>query len=259
VCQRQANPATRRPVGRRYTPPVTVILFVRCDKADTFGVAPSAVEATGASVRVWDAIDPNAARPALHEVDGVVVFGSTFNMEHADEQPFIKETSELMREAMAGRIPVLGVCFGGQLLAWTLDAEVSRSPVREVGFEPIHPTPDAVDDPLFSHLMDGDMAFQWHLDTFVLPPDAKLLITGDQVANQAFRVGDLAWGTQFHLEVNGPEIEHWLDEFTFLGDLESEWGKSPQLVRDESARFVKEHEDRGREIITRFTLVAAGS
>jgi GMP synthase-like glutamine amidotransferase len=238
---------------------MTTILFVRCDKADSFGVAPSAVEATGATLRVWDAIVESGLRPTLDDVDGVVVFGSTFNMEHADEQPFIKETSELMREAMDRRIPLLGVCFGGQLLAWTLDAEVGRSPVREVGFEPIHPTQDAVDDVLFSHLMDGDMAFQWHLDTFALPEGAKLLVTGDQVTNQAFRVGDLAWGTQFHLEVNGPEIEHWLEEFRYLGDLETEWGKSPQRVRDESDRHVKEHEDRGREIITRFTLLAAGS
>jgi GMP synthase (glutamine-hydrolysing) len=238
---------------------VTVILFVRCDKADTFGVAPSAVEAAGAALRVWDAIDANAPRPSLDDVDGVVVFGSTFNMEHADEQPFIKESSDLMREAMDRRIPLLGVCFGGQLLAWTLDAEVGRSPVREVGFEPIHPTQDAVDDVLFSHLMDGDMAFQWHLDTFALPEGATLLMTGDQVTNQAFRVGDLAWGTQFHLEVNGPEIEHWLEEFRHLGDLETEWGKSPQRVRDESGRHMKFHEERGREIITRFTLLATGS
>ena len=238
---------------------MTVILFVRCDKADSFGVAPAAVEATGAILRVWDAIVENGLRPTLDDVDGVVVFGSTFNMEHADEQPFIKETSDLMREAMGRRIPLLGVCFGGQLLAWTLDAEVGRSPVREVGFEPIHPTRDAVDDVLFSHLMDGDMAFQWHLDTFALPQDAKLLMTGDQVTNQAFRVGDLAWGTQFHLEVNGPEIEYWLEEFRYLGDLETEWGKSPQRVREESVRHMKEHEDRGREIITRFTLLAAGS
>lgn len=238
---------------------MTVILFVRCDKADSFGVAPAAVEATGAILRVWDAIVENGLRPTLDDVDGVVVFGSTFNMEHADEQPFIKDTSDLMREAMDRRIPLLGVCFGGQLLAWTLDAEVGRSPVREVGFEPIHPTQDAVDDVLFSHLMDGDMAFQWHLDTFALPQDAKLLMTGDHVTNQAFRVGDLAWGTQFHLEVNGPEIEYWLEEFKYLGDLETEWGKSPQRVREESVRHMKEHEDRGREIITRFTLLAAGS
>jgi GMP synthase-like glutamine amidotransferase len=238
---------------------VTVILFVRCDKADSFGVAPSAVEAVGATLRVWDAIVESGLRPTLDDVDGVVVFGSTFNMEHADEQPFIKETSDLMREAMDRRIPLLGVCFGGQLLAWTLDAEVGRSPVREVGFEPIHPTQDAVDDVLFSHLMDGDMAFQWHLDTFALPEGAKLLMTGDQVTNQAFRVGDLAWGTQFHLEVNGPEIEYWLEEFRYLGDLETEWGKSPQRVRDESDLHMKLHEDRGREIITRFTLLGAGS
>jgi GMP synthase-like glutamine amidotransferase len=238
---------------------MTAILFVRCDKADSFGVAPSAVEAAGATLRVWDAIVESGLRPTLDDVDGVVVFGSTFNMEHADEQPFIKETSDLMREAMDRRIPLLGVCFGGQLLAWTLDAEVGRSPVREVGFEPIHPTQDAVDDVLFSHLMDGDMAFQWHLDTFALPEGAKLLMTGDQVTNQAFRVGDLAWGTQFHLEVNGPEIEYWLGEFRYLGDLETEWGKSPQRVREESVRHMMEHEDRGREIITRFTLLAAGS
>lgn len=238
---------------------MTVILFVRCDKADSFGVAPSAVEAAGAALRVWDAIVEDGLRPALDDVDGVVVFGSTFNMEHADEQPFIKETSDLMREAMDRRIPLLGVCFGGQLLAWTLDAEVGRSAVREVGFEPIHPTQHAVDDVLFSHLMDGDMAFQWHLDTFALPPGARLLMMGDQVTNQAFRIGDLAWGTQFHLEVNGPEIEYWLEEFRYLGDLETEWGKSPQRVRDESVRHMKEHEDRGREIITRFTLLAAGS
>lgn len=238
---------------------MTTILFVRCDKADSFGVAPSAVEAAGATLSVWDAIVESGLRPTLDDVDGVVVFGSTFNMEHADEQPFIKETSDLMREAMDRRIPLLGVCFGGQLLAWTLDAEVGRSPVREVGFEPIHPTQEAVDDVLFSHLMDGDMAFQWHLDTFALPEGAKLLMTGDQVTNQAFRVGDLAWGTQFHLEVNGPEIEYWLEEFRYLGDLETEWGKSPQRVRDESVTHMKEHEDRGREIITRFTLLAAGS
>jgi GMP synthase (glutamine-hydrolysing) len=238
---------------------MTVILFVRCDKADSFGVGPSAVEAAGATLRVWDAIVESGLRPTLDDVDGVVVFGSTFNMEHADEQPFIKETSDLMREAMDRRIPLLGVCFGGQLLAWTLDAEVGRSRVREVGFEPIHPTQDAVDDVLFSHLMDGDMAFQWHLDTFALPEGAKLLMTGDQVTNQAFRVGDLAWGTQFHLEVNGPEIEYWLEEFRYLGDLETEWGKSPQRVREESVRHMKEHEDRGREIITRFTLLAGGS
>jgi GMP synthase (glutamine-hydrolysing) len=238
---------------------VTTILLVRFDEDDTFGVAPAAVKAAGAEVRVWTASDAAAPRPGLDDVQGVAVFGSVYNIEHADEQPFIKEASDLIRETLDRRIPILGVCFGGQLLAWTLDAGVGKGPVREIGFEPIHPTEEAVHDPLFSHLMDGDMAFQWHMDTFALPAGARLLVTGDRVTNQAFRAGELAWGTQFHFEVDGPEIGAWLESFERHGDLESEWGKSVKHVLDEADRHIHDHEERGREIFARFTLLAAGS
>jgi GMP synthase (glutamine-hydrolysing) len=238
---------------------MTAILFVRCDASETFGVAPAAVESAGATVRVWNALETDEPRPSLDDVGGVVVFGSTFNVKHADEQPFIKETADVIRETLDRRIPFLGVCFGGQLLAWALDAQVGEGPKREIGFEPIHPTGDAAHDLLFSHLADGDVAFQWHMDAFDLPQGATLLATGDHVANQAFRVGDLAWGTQFHCEVNLSELEFWLEEFAKEGDLRSEWGKSPQHVREEARRFMAEHESRGREVFERFTLLATGS
>ena len=238
---------------------MTVILFVRCDASETFGVAPAAVESAGGTVAVWNALDGGDARPELDGIGGVVVFGSTFNVEHADEQPFIKETADLIREAVERRIPFLGVCFGGQLLAWALDARVGEGPVREIGFEPIHPTDDAVHDLLFSHLTDSDLAFQWHGDAFDLPEGATLLATGDRVPNQAFRVGELAWGTQFHCEVNRSELEFWLQEFTKVGDLRSEWGKSSEQVRLEAERFMAAHESRGREVFERFTNLAAGA
>ena len=231
------------------------ILFVRCDASETFGVAPAAVQGAGSSVREWDAIDPADPRPSLDDVDGVVVFGSTFNVEHADEQPFIKETADLIREALDRRIPFLGVCFGGQLLAWALDAPVGEGPVREIGFEPIRPTEAAVHDRLFSHLSDGDMGFQWHRDAFDVPEGATLLATGDQVPNQAFRVGELAWGTQFHCEVNRSELEFWLEEFGKVGDLLTDWGKSSEDVRAEADRFIADHESRGHEIFERFSLL----
>jgi GMP synthase (glutamine-hydrolysing) len=234
------------------------ILFVRCDASETFGVAPAAVESAGATVQVWHALEPSDPRPSLDDIGGVVVFGSTFNVEHADEQPFIKETADVIREALERRIPYLGVCFGGQLLAWALDAAVGEGPVREIGFEPIRPTEDAVYDLLFSHLADGDMAFQWHRDAFELPEGATLLASGDRVGNQAFRVGELAWGTQFHCEVNRSELEFWLDTFATQGDLLTEWGKSPQQVRDEADRFIVDHESRGREVFERFSLLATG-
>jgi GMP synthase-like glutamine amidotransferase len=239
---------------------VTDLLFVRFDDDDTFGVAPSAVEAAGGTIQVWNPSDPSAERPSLHETNGLVVFGSVDNVEHADEKPFIKEAAELMREAVDRRVPVLGVCFGGQLLAWALDARVEKGPVRELGFEPIHPTSGAAGDPLFSDLGDGDRAFQWHMDTFDLPARAELLATGDRVTNQAFRVGDRAWGTQFHFEVDRAEIELWLEGFaSHGGDLETEWGKSPDRVRQETDRFIDAHVRRGRAIFERFTRVAASA
>ena len=237
---------------------MTVILFVRCDASETFGVAPAAVESSGATVRVWNALDGSEERPSLDDIGGVVVFGSTFNVEHADEQPFIKETADLIRESIDRRIPFLGVCFGGQLLAWALDAPVGEGPTREIGFEPVRPTAAAKDDRLFSHLMDGDMAFQWHMDAFSLPEGATLLVSGDQIPNQAFRVGELAWGTQFHCEVNRSELEFWLDEFAKVGDLATDWGKSSEAVREEAERLMADHEERGREVFERFTLLSVG-
>ena len=231
------------------------ILFVRCDDADTSGLAPDAVRAAGADVLAWESRDPEADRPDLADVDGVVLFGSTYNVEHAEQQPFIKEVRELALDAMDRGTPFLGVCFGAQVLAWALDAEVGKAPAREVGFEPMHPEPATETDPLLTHYRDGDMVFQWHMDTFELPAGATLLATGDRVRHQAFRVGERTWGVQWHFEVDRPELEHWLDTFSAEWDLKTEWGKSTDDVRAEADAFLAAHQDKGREIFSRFVGV----
>ena len=230
------------------------LLFVRADPSETFGVAPSAVASGGAEIRIWEAISSEPA-PDLAEHSGVVVFGSTYNVEHADEQPFIKEVGALTREAVGAKLPVLGSCFGAQILAWSLGARVEKSDVREVGFEPIRPLAPAASDVLTSHLSDGDPEFQWHMDTFELPEGAVLLVRGDAVENQAFRFGDRAWGIQFHFEIDSAEIELWLDEYAREGDLLAEWGKTTDQVRDERDRYIAGHERRGTQIFRRFVEV----
>ena len=110
------------------------ILFVRADPFETFGVAPGAVASAGGEVLVWEAIS-NEPAPPLSGCAGIVTFGSTYNVEHADEQPFISQIGALARDAVSAGVPFLGSCFGAQLLAWTLGAEVKKSDVREVGFE----------------------------------------------------------------------------------------------------------------------------
>ncbi len=231
------------------------VLFVRCDEVDTFGIAPKAVADAGADVRVWDTVDPNAPRPSLDEVDGVVLFGSTYNVEHADDQPFIKDVRELTLEAIDRNLPFLGVCFGAQVLAWALDADVDKAHVREVGFEPVRTQPGIVTDPLLAHYRDGTMVFQWHEDTFGAPAGAELLATGDRVRNQAFRVGERTWGVQWHLEIDRAELEYWLKTFGAEADLKMEWGKTAEEVRSEADTFMAAHEDRGRELFSRFVGV----
>ena len=234
------------------------ILLVRCDASDTFGVAPDAIRESGRWIEIWEAFE-GSPRPSIDGIGGAVVLGSAYNVEHAEEQPFIKDVRELTLEAIDRRIPFLGVCFGAQLLAWSLDADVIKAPLRELGYEEILPTPEAADDPLLSHFRAGDRAFEWHMDTFTLPGDAVLLATGRGVPNQAFKVGDRTWGIQFHFEVDRPELEMWLDAYSRKGDLAASWGKSTDQIRAEADAYQDAHEERGREIFRRFASLADAS
>jgi GMP synthase (glutamine-hydrolysing) len=235
------------------------ILMVKNDPLETFGIAERAFSDAGTDVRILDATDPAAPRPALEEVAGVVMFGGTMNVDEVDDHPFLKENRDLTREAVERGVPYLGLCLGAQLLARAMDAPVMRAPVKEVGFEPIHPLAAAASDPLLGALADGDMAFQWHQDTMELPSGAEQLVAGERVALQAFRIGPSAWATQFHLEIDAEELELWLDEASRFMDLEEVWGKSPHAIRAEAMRHMDDHEARGSEIFRRFARIAGAA
>jgi GMP synthase-like glutamine amidotransferase len=232
---------------------VEPIVFVRADASETFGIGPAAVAGAGASVHVWDALGGEPP-PRRSDTAALVLFGSTFNVEHADEQPYLHTIRDTITAFIEAGVPYLGLCFGAQALAWSLGATVDKAPVREFGYTPIRPLPALRDDPVLGHFEDGDMVFQWHMDTFELPAGATLLATGDEVVHQAFRVGDHAWATQFHLEVDRAELEAWLEEEAAV--VEAEWGKSRAAVLAEADRWQARHEDRGTEVFRRFVAVA---
>src|SRR3954469_20085931 len=108
------------------------LLFAKADLAETFGIGPTAVTDARAQVRIWDAINGEPA-PSLDDVSGVVLFGSTYNIEHANEQPFIERLRTITLDALDQGTPFLGICFGAQVLAWSLGAEIRKAPVREIG------------------------------------------------------------------------------------------------------------------------------
>ena len=232
------------------------LLCVRHEITDSMGVAIAVFERNGHSVRKADAWDPNLDWPEPRDVAGVVVFGGDMNADEVDRHPYLLPERDLIRKAVDAEVPVLGVCLGAQLLARAMEAAVSRSPVREFGFRPVYPTPEGERDLVLSSIRPGDRIFQWHRDTFELPRGGVLLATGEQVRNQAYRVGERAWGIQFHPEVTADNLDLWLS-MQEPESLASEWGRGPDEVRGEAARFLGAQHERAEDLFGRFARVAA--
>lgn len=147
--------------------------------------------------------------PALADISGLIVLGGAMGANDEATHPFLAELKGLLREVVAGRVPYLGICLGGQLLATALGAPVVSRRWEELGSLAINLTPAAAGDPLFAGLPATFTTFQWHHDSFDLPPGALLLASSAACPHQAFRVGPVAWGLQFHPEVTESIIRDW--------------------------------------------------
>jgi GMP synthase (glutamine-hydrolysing) len=236
---------------------VRPILLVRNDGFETFGVAPGALARAGMDLVTTNLTDPSVDLPPLEDVSGVITFGGTVNVDQVDEYPQLGAVRQYTREAVERDVPYLGICLGSQLLARALGTEVVKGPIKEVGFEPVRLTSDAKEDVLLSFLEPEERVMQWHEDTHDLPDGATLLITGDRIPTQAYRVGETAWGVQFHAEVEAWELTWWLEVADAAMDLKATWGKSADAIRAEARQHMARQEERGREIFTRFADVVA--
>ena len=105
-----------------------------------------------------------------------------------------------VREAMDRDIPVLGICFGGQLMARALGGTVAKAPKAEIGWSVIHS-----DDPA---LVASGPWFQFHYDRWTLP-DGATEIARNSVASQAFSYGR-SLALQFHPELTAATLQGWL-------------------------------------------------
>ena len=124
-----------------------------------------------------------------------------------DVAPWLPHERALLREAVSREIPTLGICLGGQLLAAANGGRVRASPEQaEIGAQLVAKRTAAATDPLFGPLPITPDVLQWHYDAItVLPAGAVHLASSPVCENQAFRLGRLAWGVQFHIETT-PEL-----------------------------------------------------
>jgi GMP synthase-like glutamine amidotransferase len=143
------------------------------------------------------AVDVSFPDPTGYDV--IVPLGARWPV-YDEALPWVRAETQLVRDAADAGVALLGVCFGGQLLAQAFGGSVTRSPAPEIGWYEIES-----DKP---ELIPGGPWFQWHFDRWTLPPRAtEIARTSD--ASQAFLLGR-ALALQFHPEVDGALLEHWL-------------------------------------------------
>lgn len=164
------------------------------------------------------------AEPDVRRCDGLVVLGGPMNVDQAHLYPHLRTEIAAIRAAVLAERPVLGICLGGQLLAEAMGGHVHPNPVPEIGWYRLHTRPAAHDDRLFRHFERTPRhVFQWHAYTFRPPPGAVPLAWTRSCRNQAYRLGEHAWGLQFHLEADGPLIERWLSTPGHQSEIERHW------------------------------------
>ena len=174
----------------------TLILANRND-ADA-GFVGDALLARGASLDL-SLREDDSPLPDPAGYDLVLSLGSEWSVYWDHVAPQVEREAALLRAAVEAGQPVLGLCFGGQLLAYALGGSVERSPVPELGWHRIESdVPD---------LIPSGPYVQWHSDRFVLPPGARELARS-AAAPQAFALGS-ALGLQFHPEATPEVVRRW--------------------------------------------------
>ncbi|EFK06084.1 class I glutamine amidotransferase [delta proteobacterium NaphS2] len=143
--------------------------------------------------------------------DGLVILGGLQNAMQDEAFPHFIPLMTLIHDFERFEKPVLGICLGAQLLARSHGARIHRMSQAERGFTLVKRTPAAKSDPLFSLTPETRYLMEWHEDTFDLPSGARLLATGDNCANQAFRIRRASYGVQFHPEATPEIIRGWID------------------------------------------------
>ena len=184
---------------------VLVLQHIACEPPGAF---EDVLAAAGASIHRVE-LDEGEPLPPWQDFVAIVAMGGPMSVNDDAELPWLTAEKRAIAEAVRAGAPYWGSCLGVQLLAASLGARVYPGPQPEVGVLPVTLTDEGRSDPVFAGLPDEFPTLQWHGDTFDLPEGATVLASSPAYPNQAFRVGDAAYGVQFHVEVTEAMAREW--------------------------------------------------
>jgi GMP synthase-like glutamine amidotransferase len=175
--------------------------------------------------------------------DLIVPLGSEYAA-YEEERPFVQRSKRLLDRAVRQDVPVLGVCFGGQLLARVLGGDAFRAPASEIGWVTVRSR-----DP---ELVPEGPWFQWHFDSFSPPPGATLIAEND-AGPQAYVQGRHL-GVQFHPEVTPEIMDRWVA--TYRHELDAE-GVDPDALLEETHRRAESTRQNSLRLLRRYVETVA--
>ena len=151
-------------------------------------------------------LDEGAAVPAdTDRFSGLVFMGGPMSVN--DDLQWIAPVLELIRAAVARDVPVLGHCLGGQLMSRALAGQVTRAPVKEIGWGEVQPEDDRA-QAWFGSVRGSFLSFHWHGETFSIPEGATRVLSSPWCQNQAFVLGRHL-GLQCHIEMTEDLVRDW--------------------------------------------------
>ncbi len=192
--------------------PVRTALVVTHHPDEGPGLLADWLPAAGVALRVLRPYDGDEVPEQVAPYDALVVLGGPQAAYDDDGAPWLGPTKALLRAAVAADLPVLAVCLGAQLLAEALGGVVEPgADGPELGARLVGKRDVAGADPLVWDTPMSWVCVQWHWDAVTeLPAGATLLASSPRYPHQMFRVGERAWGLQFHVEAGEELVRTWV-------------------------------------------------
>jgi GMP synthase (glutamine-hydrolysing) len=155
----------------------------------------------------------------LSEISGLAILGGPMDALDTEKRPGLAAEAALVRAAVDAGIPLLAICLGHQILSTALGAKLHIGAANEVGMGTVNVLSD---DRVLGPAGSAAPVLHWHHDVVEAPDGATVIASTDQTPNQAFRLGDAIYSTQFHVEVDRHMLDRWLTVDEMADDLAPE-------------------------------------
>jgi GMP synthase (glutamine-hydrolysing) len=215
------------------------------------GVFADEMRERGVQLDEW-LLSERGTAPAVEiaDYDAVLTFGGAMHADQEDRHPWLRFEKDFLAAMIDDRMPILAVCLGSQVLAEAAGGSAGRASEPEIGWDEVEITDEGARDPVIGPLAPRFTGFQWH-SYEALPPDGSAILARSPVCGQAYRLGERAWGIQFHAEVSAADALEWIADYRTDEDA-VRIGVDPVALRTETEALIADWNRLGRELCGRF-------